>query len=97
MNDYVDYHDSVQATTMEAWSVAAAKAKFSEVIDRALSEGPQAITRNGRSTVVVVAADEWERKTRRTGTLAEFFAQSPLRGSGITIERVKDGPRKLDL
>jgi prevent-host-death family protein len=87
----------MQATAMEAWSVAAAKAKFSEVIDRALSEGPQAITRNGRNTVVVVAADEWERKTKRTGNLAEFFARSPLRGSGIKIERVKDGPRKLDL
>jgi prevent-host-death family protein len=87
----------MQATAMGSWSVAAAKAKFSEVIDRALSEGPQAITRNGRSTVVVVAADEWERKTKRTGNLAEFFAQSPLRGSGIKIERVKDGPRKLDL
>ena len=82
---------------MESWSVAAAKAKFSEVIDRALSEGPQAITRNGRSAVVVVAADEWERKTKRTGSLAEFFARSPLRGSGMEIERIKDGPRKLDL
>jgi prevent-host-death family protein len=82
---------------METWTVAAAKAKLSEVIDRALSEGPQAITRNGQKAVVVVSADEWERKTRRNGNLAEFFAQSPLRSSGVKIERIKDGPRKLDL
>ena len=82
---------------MEIWSVAAAKAKFSEVIERALSEGPHTITRNGHKAVVVISADEWERKTRRTGTLEEFFARSPLRGSGIKLERVKDGPRKLDL
>ena len=82
---------------METWTVAAAKAKFSEVIDRALSEGPQTITRNGHKAVVVVSVDEWEHKTRRTGNLAEFFAQSPLCGSGVKIERVKDGPRKLDL
>jgi prevent-host-death family protein len=82
---------------MESWSVAAAKSKFSEVIDRALSEGPQTITRNGRRAVVVVSADEWERRTQRKGNLAEFFAQSPLRGSRIKIERVKDPPRKLDL
>jgi prevent-host-death family protein len=82
---------------METWTVAAAKAKFSEVIDRALSEGPQTITRNGHQAVVVVSVNEWERKTRRKGNLAEFFAQSPLRGSGVKIERVKDGPRKLDL
>jgi prevent-host-death family protein len=82
---------------MDSWSVAAAKSKFSEVIDRALSEGPQTITRNGRRAVVVVSADEWERRTQRKGNLAEFFAQSPLRGSRIKIERIKDPPRKLDL
>ena len=82
---------------MDSWSVAAAKSKFSEVIDRALSEGPQTITRNGRRAVVVVSADEWERRTQRKGNLAEFFARSPLRGSRIKIERVKDPPRKLDL
>jgi prevent-host-death family protein len=82
---------------MESWTVAAAKAKFSEVIDRALSQGPQAITRNGRKAVVVVSSEEWERKTQRTGNLAEFFARSPLRGSKLKIDRLKDGPRKLDL
>jgi predicted oxidoreductase len=31
-----------------------------------------------------VSADEWERRTRRAGSLADFFAASPLRGSGVT-------------
>jgi prevent-host-death family protein len=79
------------------WSVADAKARLSEVIDRALSDGPQVITRKGRKTVVVVSAEEWERKTRRIGNLAEFFAGSPLRGSGLAIERTTDGPREIDL
>jgi prevent-host-death family protein len=47
------------------WTVAEAKAKFSEVIAKAESDGPQTITRNGRTTAVIVAAEEWERKTRR--------------------------------
>jgi len=55
----------------QVWTVAEAKAKFSEVIDRAQSDGPQTITRNGRTTAVVVAAEEWERKTRRKGNLAD--------------------------
>ena len=46
---------------MANWAVAEAKAKFSEVIDKAESAGPQTITRNGRTTAVVVAAKEWER------------------------------------
>jgi len=81
----------------ENWPVGEAKARLSEVIDRALSEGPQAITRNGSMVVVIVSAEEWERKTRRKGNLAEFFAASPLRNSGLKIERSKDKPRKIDL
>ena len=79
------------------WTVAEAKAKFSEVIERAQSAGPQAITKNGRKAVVVVAAEEWERKTKRAGNLAEFFAASPLRGSRLKTRRMTGGPRKLDL
>jgi prevent-host-death family protein len=82
---------------MPAWTVAAAKAKLSEVIDRALADGPQTITRRGRETVVVVSAEEWQRKTKRSGSLAEFFAESPLRGASLQIERLKGGVRKVKL
>jgi len=79
------------------WTVAEAKAKFSEVLDRARSEGPQTITRKGRMAAVIVAAEEWELKTHRAGNLAEFFAASPLRGSGVKLRRSKERPRRLDL
>jgi prevent-host-death family protein len=98
INDYNDYHDHTESEmTTRAWTVAEAKAKFSEVIDKAKSHGPQTITRSGRTAVVVVAAEEWERKTKRKGNLAEFFAASPLRGSGIKIERIGGRVRKVDL
>ena len=80
-----------------AWTVAQAKAKFSEVIDRAQSDGPQTITRNGRTTAVLVAAEEWGRKTKRKGNLAEFFAASPLRASRVRIKRLPGRLRKADL
>lgn len=79
------------------WTVAEAKAKFSEVIDKAQSDGPQTITKNGRTTAVIVAAEEWERKTRRKGTLADFFATSPLRRSGVRIKRLRGPVRKAEL
>ena len=82
---------------LDVWTVAQAKAKFSEVIDKARSLGPQTITRNGRKAAVVVAADEWERKTRPEGNLAEFFAASPLRRSGLKIHRLRGGVRKAGL
>lgn len=81
----------------EGWTVADAKARFSEVIDRALARGPQMVTRNGKKAVVIVSNEEWERKTKRQGSLAEFFAASPLRDSGLEVVRGKDRPRKLDL
>src|SRR6202034_4381369 len=79
------------------WTVAEAKARFSELVDTARVTGPQTITRNGRIAVVVVSAEEWERKTHRPGNLAEFFAESPLRGSALEVDRAKDGPRKVGL
>jgi len=80
-----------------SWSVAEAKAHLSEVVNRAQTEGPQLITRHGRQAAVVVSSQEWERKTKRTDTLADFFARSPLRGSKLRIERIKGGVRPTDL
>ncbi len=81
----------------DTWTVAEAKAKFSEVINQAQSEGPQTITKNGLKSVVIVAVEEWKRKTNRTGNLSEFFAASPLRGTDLEIRRIKDRSRKSDL
>jgi prevent-host-death family protein len=81
----------------DTWTVAKAKAKLSEVIERARTDGPQTITRSGRTAVVVVSAEEWDRKTRRVGSLAEFLAASPLRRSALEVKRLGDRPRKVDL
>lgn len=78
------------------WTVATAKAQLSEVIERALADGPQVVTRHGVETVVIVSVEEWERKSKRSGSLAEFLASSPLRDSDVVIERSKDGPRQAD-
>jgi prevent-host-death family protein len=75
-----------------SWAVAEAKARLSEVIDCTVSDGAQTITRHGREVAVVVSIEEWKRRTKRQGNLAQFFAASPLRDAGITIGRRKDGP-----
>jgi prevent-host-death family protein len=100
LDDYNDHDDQLKGeASMGApnWTVAEAKAKFSEIIERAMSEGPQTITRKGRTAAVVVGAEEWQRKTKRAGNLAEFFAASPLRGSHLKIRRLKAQPRKISL
>lgn len=78
------------------WTLAGAKARLSELVDRAQT-GPQVITRNGKPAAVVVSAEEWARKTARKGTLAEFLLASPLRGADIDLTRSSDKPRDTDL
>lgn len=77
------------------WTVAGAKARLSEVIERAQTD-PQIITRHGKPSVVIVSAEEWARKSARKGTLAEFLMTSPLRDADLDLERVRDQPRDLE-
>lgn len=86
------------AAESKSWSVAEAKTHLSKVIERALTDGPQTITRRGRDAVVVVSAEEWASKSKRKGTLSEFFQNSPLREEGFVFpEREHDWPRAIDL
>lgn len=83
--------------TATEWSVAEAKAQLSELLQRVETAGPQVITRRGRGVAVVVSVEEWHRKTSRTGSLAEFFARSPLPGSGLEVTRDGGGFREVSL
>lgn len=82
---------------MSTWKVAEAKARFSELIEKALTEGPQEVTRHGRQAVVVVSAEEWQRRTHRKGSLVEFLERSPLPGSELRIERLEERARDVEL
>jgi prevent-host-death family protein len=79
------------------WTVAEAKAKFSEVIELARLETPQMVTRNGHPAVVIVSAEEWARKTKRQGTLADFLSDSPLKGAELDLRRPQEKLRPLGL
>ncbi len=76
----------------DIWQIQDAKNKLSEVIARALKQGPQLITRHGEKTVVVVSYIEYEKLRKSQGKLSEFFSASPL--AGIDLARDKSLPRK---
>ena len=88
-------------TKRRKWAVAEAKAHFSEVIEKAQKDGPQTITRHGKPAAVVVSAEDWERKTKPKEapreSLLEFLLNSPLRGSGVKIGRIRGTLRPVDL
>ena len=46
---------------MNTWPVQDAKARFSELLDACVSEGPQVVTRRGSETAVLVPIAEWKR------------------------------------
>ncbi len=56
------------------WPVCDAKARFSELLDATLKEGPQIVSRRGVETAVVVPIEEWKRlKARARPTLKEIL------------------------
>jgi prevent-host-death family protein len=74
-----------------SWQMQEAKNKLSEVVDRALEQGPQLITRWGKNTAVVLSYHEYEEMRASQGKLSEFFRNSPL--TGVDLERDKSMPR----
>ncbi len=77
------------------WQLQQAKARLSEVVDLAMTNGPQVITRHGKDAVVVVSAEEYRRKARPKESLVDFFRKSPLVGVELNLERSKDLPRPV--
>ncbi|MBB5787690.1 type II toxin-antitoxin system Phd/YefM family antitoxin [Jiangella mangrovi] len=85
-------------TALDTWSVAEAKARLSELLDTVGRDGPQTISRRGRPVAVLVSVDEWERRKRRQGTLAEFLATAPVGAEDLILERDKGARmREVDL
>jgi len=78
------------------WQLQDAKSKFSEVVERALSQGAQIVTRRGKKAVVVLPFAEYERLTQQNGSPTQFLLASPLADSEISLERDPDMPREIE-
>ncbi len=82
------------AEPANTWTLTDAKARLSALVQRALDGQPQRIVRNGRDTVVVVAASSYREPAPQV-SLVELF--SALRGANLDLDRVRDEPRDVDL
>ncbi len=80
------------------WKLEEAKDRFSEVVRRARSEGPQRVTVRGRDAVVVIAADEFDRLQPRSTDSMSFVAFiETLSGEGLYLTRDGDVGRDASL
>ena len=58
---------------MPAWPVQDAKARFSEMLDNCLNDGPQIISRRGVAEAVLVPIDQWRRLQGDAPTLKDLL------------------------
>jgi prevent-host-death family protein len=81
------------------WALQDAKARFSEVVRKAKTEGPQRITVHGREEVVVVSVEEYRRaKGQPTGeALVKLLQASPLRDVDMERARTRSRVRAIEL
>ena len=79
---------------MTAWKLEDAKNRFSEVVRRAASEGPQFVTKHGREAAVVMGVEEYRRLTQPVD-LVDFLSFSPLAEALEAGELVLDRPEDL--
>lgn len=80
------------------WKLQDAKARFSELVRRARTEGPQRVTIRGHDAVVVIAADELERLLPQTSDALPFVAfMESLSVDGLDLTRERDLGRDVAL
>lgn len=81
------------------WMLQHAKARFSELIRRARSEGPQHVTVHGRDEVVVIFAEEFRRLTGELSgqALVAAMQASPHRDIDLEPDRLRLPVRDVEL
>ncbi len=82
---------------MQTWQLQEAKGKFSEVVKRAQSQGPQNITVHGESVAVLISRRDYLKLTHPKPSLVELLRASPLAGSDLKITREQTPTRKINL
>lgn len=81
------------------WQVQEAKQRFSEVLRKALGDGPQIVTRHGEEIAVILDIEEYHRLKRQAAgdEFMEFLLASPKLGEFEEMERSVDFGREVDL
>lgn len=77
------------------WQLQDAKARFSELVQKAVEEGPQTVTRRGKPSVVVLSVEQYELMKKRQVDFKELLQLAPWHE--LDLERDKSPPRDLDL
>jgi prevent-host-death family protein len=80
-----------------SWQVQDAKQRFSELIQRAIDEGSQVVTRCGKDAVVVVAVGEYQHLVGGAPDFKAFLLSAPDLSQLDLDSEVRDLPRQTNL
>ena len=92
----LDCLDNHEGGVEVPWQLQEAKQRFSELVRRALEEGPQVVTRRGEEVVVVVKAEEFDRLSRGEEDFKDFLIDAPDLDS-LEIRRDRSPSREVEL
>ena len=74
---------------MRRWQVQEAKAKFSEMLEASLVEGPQIVTKRGVETAVLLPMDQWKRlQAKAKPSLKDLLLASDARTESLVPPRM---------
>ena len=81
---------------MAIWPVQHAKARFSELLDACVREGPQVVSRRGAETAVLVPIEEWRRLEAAARPSLKALLRAPsARSEALVPPRGKARRREL--
>jgi len=83
--------------TSKTWQLQEAKSRFSDLVNTAMTQGAQTITKHGKPAVVVISAEEYRQKFGPEKSLATALRECPESLSELIGERTKRVARKIDL
>ena len=81
--------------TTKTWQLQEAKNKLSQVIDLAIKESPQLITKNGKAAVYIVSAETFQNKAKPS--IKSTLLSRPHKEITIEWERNRDTGRDIEL
>ena len=79
------------------WQLQEAKSKFSQLVENALNDTPQIVTKHGNKAVVILSYEKYKTMSKPKIGLVEFLSESPLAKAELELTRNKDIPRDLIL
>lgn len=82
---------------MKKWQLQTAKNCLSEVIEKALKEGPQVVTRRGADTAIVLSIKDYQKLASPKENIVSFFRSSPLVKAKLNLDRNPDLGRDITL